>query len=73
MPSRSVFTYLVASGIMAAVTYLLSQFLTAGADALRYGTELAGLVGAGALAYFGTVYLMDRGFRDLLRAFLSLL
>ena len=73
MPSRGVFTYLGASAVMAVVVYLLSLFLNAGSNGIRYGTELAGLVGAGALVYFGTVYVLDKGFRDLFRAFLSLL
>lgn len=72
-PGRSVAIYLTASAMMGALVYLLSQVaLNPSADATVYGVELAGVVGAGALTYFGLVYALDPNFRKLARSFMSL-
>jgi hypothetical protein len=71
---RSLAYYLVAAAIMGVVAYLLSRYaLSATADALAYAAELGALVAAGAIVYFGTLYLLDGSFRKLMRSFLKML
>lgn len=63
-PRVSVVYYLVASGAMAVVVYLISgAVVTQGVGTVSYGLRLAGVSLVGVAVYFGLVYAMDSRFR----------
>ncbi len=72
MPGISVAYYLLAGAIMAGVVYLASGIaLNQGTGTIIYGANLVGIGLLGAAVYFCILYVVDSGFRDLARSFLS--
>lgn len=71
---RTVGLYLVASVIMAALLSLLSPYLLLpGPSRLVYGIRVMGMIGFGALLYFGTLAALSGRVRGLAKTFLNLL
>ena len=71
VPGASVAYYVLSALAMAVVLFSISgSLLNPAAGTLIYGVELLGLSLIGGAIYFGLVYAMDRGFRDLVRSFL---
>lgn len=71
LPGMSVAYYVVASAIMAVVVYYAAPVIAVQTvSTVIYGARLLVVVLIGTAVYFGSVYAMDRSFRDLARAFL---
>jgi O-antigen/teichoic acid export membrane protein len=71
VPGASALRYLVSAAVMAGIVWILSgPVAPQGLGTLAYGSRLVGLSALGGAVYFGLVYLMDPGFRDLAQAFL---
>jgi O-antigen/teichoic acid export membrane protein len=69
MPGRSVAYFVAAASVMAVVAYAVTGVVTNQTmGALSYGLRLLGVGLLAAAIYFGLVYAMDSGFRDLARS-----